>query len=162
MTDKWMWIFHGMILTGETEVLGDNHLTVPLCPLRISYWLSWYRNQAAAAVRIRLLTPLSHAWLFLKSFYADDQEFPAFTKYIHTLFGRFQVFTTVWLRASFFWDHHHHHHHHLLLLPFQLRSSAISLEVSFMTVLLWGHSEELILVLWSCPFDLKHVFEGKI
>ena len=32
------------------------------------------------AVRIRLLTPLSHAWLFLKSVYADDQEFPPFTE----------------------------------------------------------------------------------
>jgi hypothetical protein len=32
------------------------------------------------AVRIRLLTPMSHEWLFLKNFYAGDQEFPAFTE----------------------------------------------------------------------------------
>jgi hypothetical protein len=31
-----------------------------------------------------------------------------------------------------------------------------------MTVFLWEYSEEFILVLWSGPVDLKHVFEGKI
>ena len=74
---QWNW-------QGKTEVLGDNPVTVPLCPSQISYWLFWNRKQAACCENPNTDPPPhptnrpNHAWLLLKSFYADDQEFPAF------------------------------------------------------------------------------------
>jgi hypothetical protein len=115
------------------------------------------------AVRIRLLTPTpsprtmyGSSWKVFVRYIKNSLHL--LNKYTHYC-GNFQVFTAVWWRASFFWDHHHHL---LFLLPFQLRSSTIPLEVSFITVLLWGQSDELILVLCSDPFALKHVLEGKV
>jgi hypothetical protein len=37
-----------MILTGETQVLGEKPLLVPLCPPQISHELAWYRTRATA------------------------------------------------------------------------------------------------------------------
>ena len=36
-----------MILAGETEVLGEKPVTVPLCPQGISHGLTWVRTQAS-------------------------------------------------------------------------------------------------------------------
>ena len=37
-----------MILTGETEVLGDKPVTVPICPPEISHGLAWVRTRVSA------------------------------------------------------------------------------------------------------------------
>jgi hypothetical protein len=37
-----------MILTGETEVLGEKTVAVPLCPSQISHGLVWDRTWASA------------------------------------------------------------------------------------------------------------------
>jgi hypothetical protein len=43
-----VWSIGGMILTGETEVLGEKPITVPLCPPQISYGLTWDRTRTFA------------------------------------------------------------------------------------------------------------------
>jgi hypothetical protein len=47
-----MWSSGGMILTGETEGLGEKPVTLSLCPPQILHGLIWERTQAFA-VRIR-------------------------------------------------------------------------------------------------------------
>ena len=41
-----------MILTGETEVLGEKPAPVPLCPPQISYGLSWDQTRTSVARRL--------------------------------------------------------------------------------------------------------------
>jgi len=43
-----IWTIGGKILTGETEVFGENPVPVPLCRTQISYWLVWDWNRAFA------------------------------------------------------------------------------------------------------------------
>jgi hypothetical protein len=37
-----------MILIGETEILGEKLVTVPLCPPQMSHGLAWDRTRASA------------------------------------------------------------------------------------------------------------------
>jgi hypothetical protein len=53
----WMWSVGGMILTGGTEILGEKHVLMPVCPPWIAYavdWDTWRRDllgiQAPTAV----------------------------------------------------------------------------------------------------------------
>jgi len=52
---KWAWSFDGMILTEETEVLGENLVLLPICPPQIWNGLTWDRIRTSA-VRGRWLT----------------------------------------------------------------------------------------------------------
>jgi len=52
------WVIGGMILTGETEVLGEKPVPAPLCPRQSSHALLWDRT-VASATGYRQLTRIS-------------------------------------------------------------------------------------------------------
>lgn len=51
---RWARSFSGNILTGQTEVLGENGAPVPLCPLQVSNGLTWDKTRSSAATGRRI------------------------------------------------------------------------------------------------------------
>ena len=56
-----IWSNGKMTLTGETHILGEKPVLVPLYPLQISHGLAWYLT-CASLVRVWQLTVWAMAW----------------------------------------------------------------------------------------------------